>query len=131
MFIQRKKFTSVYKCSHRVESSQVFTVGDNLALFFALFWRLYQLSSCSARTMEKRRRKSKSVSKEFRSAHADINILKENAFLLKQLREVLAVVFVVCGYVFIIFHLRAVVFVFFLFFLFFLMSPWLCFLDFP
>ena len=81
--------------------------------------------------MEKRRRKSKSVSKECRSAHADINILKENAFLLKQLREVLAVVFVVCGYVFIIFHLQAVVFVFFLFFLFFLISPWLCFLDFP
>ena len=106
MFTQSRKFTSVHSWWQS-------------CTFFALFWRLYQLSSCSARTMEKRRRKSKSVSKEFRSAHADINILKENAFLLKQLREVLAVVFVVCGYVFIIFHLRAVVFVFFLFFLFF------------
>ena len=65
--------------------------------------------------MEKRRTKSKSVSKEFRSAHADINILKENAFLLKQLREVLAVVFVVmfslfstCELLFLCFFFRAV-----------------------
>ena len=70
--------------------------------------------------MEKRRRKSKSVSKEFRSAHADINILKENVFLLKQLREVLAVVFVVCGYVFHYFPLASccfcVLFIFLVFF---------------
>ena len=134
VFTNVRTAKKVHKCSQMFTQSRKFTSVHSWwqsCTFFALFWRLYQLSSCSARTMEKRRRKSKSVSKEFRSAHADINISKENAFLLKQLREVLAVVFVVCGYVFIIFHLRAVVFVFFLFFLFFLISPWFCFLDFP
>ena len=129
MFIQRKK---VHKCPQMFTQSRKFTSVHSWwqsCTFFALFWRLYQLSSCSARTMEKRRRKSKSVSKEFRSAHADINILKENAFLLKQLREVLAVVFVV---MFSLFSTCELLFLCsFYFSCFFLISPRLCFLDFP
>ena len=109
----------------------MFTVGDNLALFLHFSGGFTNFQVVQHEQWRKGEENQKVFQKNFARLMLILIILKENAFLLKQLREVLAVVFVVCGYVFIIFHLRAVVFVFFLFFLFFLISPWLCFLDFP